>query len=495
MFATDKSPAINHSATIASRCQSNQFVNAVRIQPLILALTLVLCMLISPAQAAILVWDEAIDGDVGDGTTWTDPLNWRDPATTTDQVPTASDTLYIGAGATLNGSPTPGLTNLSPVFNLTGNQTVSSLNIASVTFDDRNSSLATQTVSVAFNNGGNSNTLTTSSLGMAFSNRSSGTNFALLTLGNTAVDPNQTLHVTNSATIGSLRNADANLIVKEGGTLLLGTSPVARMSTLDLGYQRSGTVSISDGLIQAQGGTVTAYVNLLRMGRNESTTTSNPNNLGRGTIDLRGIVLGQGGNILDVNGAYLAHETLNGDAQQATINLGEGTARFGWMRLGRDNSAAGAALTEAEINLEGTIVQVDNAAGIIINGTSSINVTVQGDNAGLDLALGVPLTINDSGELNITFENSSLEVGEIYWGMRAVGDRVSEFESLSGLNIFNNSNQTPSIFFQNGFTYVGFVVVPEPGSLTLFSMGALLLISTRRRRSSRSKEQGIQHSA
>jgi len=436
----------------------------------------------SLASGVDILWDENVDADGGDGTSWTSAPNWFDPTNGSDLAPTAADQVFIGYAATKEGDATPGLTSLSPTLNLGGNQSVAAFRIASVDFNDRNiTSLAAQNISVDFDNGGNSYSLSTGTLDMAFSNRASGVNTAQLTLGNPlSSDPNQTLIVTSLAEVGTLRSADATLTVQNGGTINIGTSTAARAG-LTIGRQRSGVVSTSAGLVEATGGVFTGFISSLVIGWNESTTTSSPANLGTGTLDLTGVVLGQGGNVLDVNSAELASRTNNGDAQQAFVNLGEGVARFGAITLGRPNAAGGALLTQAEMNLDGTIVTVD-AGGVVINGTGVINVTASGDNAGLDLPVGVPVTIN-GGELNITFEDSTLPVDEIYWGMRAVGDRVAEFQSLSGLNIIDNADLgEPTIFEANGFTYIGFVVpqVPEPSSFVLVGLAMLALVRRQR---------------
>jgi len=436
-----------------------------------------------PAAAINLVWS----GN-GDGMTVSDASNWVEPSTSSTGVPGGSDTAWFGDSGTFEGDSSPGNTNLDLAIDLDGDRTIGSLQVASVPFADRNiTTLAAQNVDLSFNNGGSAQALTVGSLNMAFSPRVSGSNVARLTVGNTAVDPSQTLNITGSAVVGSLRNADATLTVQEGGIMNLG-SPGSRISAT-VGFQRSGIISQSLGRIEATGGTFAGHISSLVLGDNESTTTSSPSNLGSGTLDLTGIVLGSGGNVLDVNTAALASSTRNGDAQQALVNLGEGVARFGVMTLGRASGAAGAALTEAEVNLLGTVLQID--AGVTINGTSSINVTASGDEAGLDLGAGVPLAINDDGELNIVFEDTTLEIGEIFWGLRAVGDRVAELEGLAGLTLTDNRTfprgTSPSIFFQDGFTFVGLQVVPEPSSSCLACLGLIMLQRRRRRRSASSR--------
>ncbi len=97
---------------------------------------------------------------------------------------------------------------------------------------------------------------------------------------------------------------------------------------------------------------------------------------------------------------------------------------------------------------------------------SKVITTVTGSPAGLDLAAGSDLNINN-GEIEITFAEDPDNENEVYWGLRWEGDKVAELEALEtdGKLTWDDSAipQTASIFASGGFTYVG--IPPPAGTL------------------------------
>ncbi len=182
-------------------------------------------------------------------------------------------------------------------------------------------------------------------------------------------------------------------------------------------------------------------------------------------------------------------------ANVATVDAGGHNVTARYIYFGRGSGAGqfindGRVVAERFLFERGSFMLTggDDVATDLISITGQSSLTVQ---QSLDQLTG--LTLNGSG-LTISAGSSMIlnfdtqPIAALDWGFRwinpvAGGDRVSDLTNLLNMGrIVINSSETVSIFDRgDGYTYIGYNAIPEPGAAGLLAAWAVLAISWRRR--------------
>ena len=281
-----------------------------------------------------------------------------------------------------------------------------------------------------------------------------------IVLGNSSNASLQRLTVTNNLVMGYFRNATADLKVRPGASLFLG-SPEQSIN-VELGHQGSALNYQAVGRLTITGDELQAYIGVLTLGYQGGTGSSIANR-GRGTLDASTVVLGKNGNVLDVNTALVGYAGSASYYRDGGLLLGEGVARIGQLVAGRGANGT------ADIDLNGTIVQTTN---VTINGGADVDVIVSGDPAGFDLTeTNATLSVTGNGNITVTFEPRSPGFLGTYWGLRWAGNHTNELYAMlgSGLTIVDNTAEDVpvDILYWGNSTYIGLPAITPTNGLFL----------------------------
>jgi len=223
----------------------------------------------------------------------------------------------------------------------------------------------------------------------------------------------------------------------------------------------------------AAGGEFNAYLSFLRVGttRDQGSPTA--------VLDLRQMASCD----IDTNeisiGSYVApNPPFAGRSINARVYLTTGTVATGVLRLDHEVVSSDTSVSLLELN--DTLLTVGTS--VTMGPHSQIEANVGSDPSGLDLADGATISMADGSVISIFF-NDEPSGTQIHWGMRLVGDRVTDLEALAAADklVWDDTGMSPdaAIFFQDGYTYVGvqgvtiteFAVTGDTGS-SLFTRTA-----------------------
>ena len=227
------------------------------------------------------------------------------------------------------------------------------------------------------------------------------------------------------------------------GSLILGTAGESQGH--NSGYTGTGTLVADDG------GTFTAYLTNMFVGY--STQFNFSGAVGAGTLDISAM----DSVTLDVSGtATIGESTTENGRFDAVVKLPAGVAAAASLNVGVGGSGARSGL----LSLHGTVFTVNSSLTVGPSGTVRANVS--GVSCGLDLAESVAVTVGEGGVIDVVFDDTAPPSG-IYWGLRAEGDRLSEFEGLynDGKLTWDDTllglatGETVTIFKDAIHTYVG----------------------------------------
>ncbi len=278
---------------------------------------------------------------------------------------------------------------------------------------------------------------------------------------------------------GSIVNLPTVLNLSVGSLASRGVIQVGYNDTIQGSAAGPSTDTPAVGSLTSLGGAFDAYLTELRIG--ENTQLSGTGGAATGTMDMSAAVLG----VLDISGDAV---------------IGKGLKGVGVLRLTGDTAAVGQA-NSANLNVGSTsdgssgLLELTNvrwavSGAVVIEGSSGSDLgrvvtNVSGLSSGLDLGAAATLSVGTDGRIEIVFSDPSEDADGIYWGLRWSGDHVAELQALAsaGLLTWDDSLLTlgdASIFEAGGVTYVG-LVIPEPASVVLGIMGAVLLAGRRGR--------------
>jgi len=247
-------------------------------------------------------------------------------------------------------------------------------------------------------------------------------------------------------------NVNLGVDADNRGSLTIGTAGVRQ--DYNGGYTGDGRLAANAG------GAFTAWLTGLRVGY--STDFNFSTAVGAGTLDLAAM----DSVMLNVSGtAAIGESTTANGRYTARVALPPGTASANALRLG----IGGAGTRSALLELNGTRFAVASSAAIGAAGT--VNVNVGAGSAGLDLADGASLSVDDGGIINIVFSEDPAAPG-VHWGLRWAGDRSTELQALADagkLTWDDSALTTPAaIVAHGGNTYVGVAVAMA--SITEFTV-------------------------
>ncbi len=246
----------------------------------------------------------------------------------------------------------------------------------------------------------------------------------------------------------------SSVVLSDGFTTTIG-APAAR-ATMTIG---SGVRWLTNTF--SAGGSFSAYLSELAVGGSSldymaGVTNETVLDLARvtnGTLDVSGdMIVGALGAVRPGGGT--------GSWSRGTVILPSIRAQAGRLFVGCTNTGARGALL-----LTGTVVGVTTAVrldGPSAAGRAQLAVAVRGKPAGLDLASGATLDVNN-GSIHIRFL-APPEAPAHYWGLRWAGDHVAELAALTNASpaklTWDDTVLAPSlgkaaIFREHGYTYVG----------------------------------------
>ncbi len=266
-----------------------------------------------------------------------------------------------------------------------------------------------------------------------------------------------------------------------------GTSTAARTNML-VGY-RNGNGSAAGSFTQS-GGTFDAFLNNLFVGERASGSDTPTVT---GTINLSGAT-----SDIDVNTMRIGTNNTN---HTGTVTVGIGDVLI-------NTAAIIGGGTKGTLNLNRTDFTVGSGAAITLGTTGKVRVEIGSVSAGIDILNSAAggLVINNSATITndrgvlITFAENPTgldwvatagEATDIFYGFKWAGDKVATLNPHISGGRFNWDDSAltgqfedkVSLFYDSSTdaTYVGFYVVPEPGSLALLAVGALLMLPRRKR--------------
>lgn len=259
---------------------------------------------------------------------------------------------------------------------------------------------------------------------------------------------------------GRISNAPAVMNLSIGSK---DTAPELR-GVIYAGYndknQAGGNDSSAIGTLNAQEGTVSAWVKELRIGENISAGGS-----AIGTLNLSG---------LELNTLNIGEDAVIGKGANAigTLSLKGGEANSVNLTVG---DATG--LTDSVLTLNDTHWTVGGK--LLIGSLGEINVTVAGQPSGIDLVSDnyLNFVINTNGVIIVNFESEA--DSQVLWGLRMAGDQKNLFDGyvadglLVGGGTYGNAAE---VLYDGNYTYFA---IPEPKGSFLFFMGIFVLLFLR----------------
>lgn len=286
-----------------------------------------------------------------------------------------------------------------------------------------------------------------------------------------ATDPNS---VTDNGTLTGV------MTISNGATLNVGTA--TQRSEWNIGHTIFRNGNKMEGTVTAAAGAnVNAYLSTLRI----AVAPSNPKFGGisapaSGTLDLSDATV----STFDVSGNVeigRGRRSTNSNAPLVgTLAMGSTDVAIGGdFNIGDDASYLG---TSGTANFDGTRVTV--AGGMLIDATGTVNVTIDGTSAGVQLGLSSTLTINSIDGYVMTFEEP-LNLDTLYYGLSWEGNHLSALQNLvtgSAISWVNNTSYDIDVFYNgaSNLTYIGVIPEPSPALLLLGGMMVGMLLYQRR---------------
>ncbi len=284
----------------------------------------------------------------------------------------------------------------------------------------------------------------------------------------------------SSASGSGTNQINGTLTMNAGSSLTIGTPTQDASLTIGRNLGVRGTTINRVGDLTANGGTFAAYLSSLTVGSQEATAGGKTYSAD-GTLDLRNATV----TAFEVSGdVTIGYSSGSAAGSKGDVYLPDVAGSIGGSLTVGDSDSGSSGL----LDLDGTTLAIGDgtsATGVAIGPTGEIITRVSGSSAGLDLAQDAFLSIATGGDLNLIFNDPLGTTPR--WGLRAVGDRVSELLGLIGNGITITNNMTGgkviSVYNDTAYTYIG--VVPEPSTwvalLGFAGMGLLGYLRRRRR--------------
>ncbi len=269
---------------------------------------------------------------------------------------------------------------------------------------------------------------------------------------------------------GTNRDNVGRLTLASGTDLQIGSlaTPVSEI-TLGRGNTSNYGNTANIGTIMVSNAVFTAYATDLTVGHGFGNDTLAGTGLGTLDASTASVTLGISGMVRV--GTYGVGTAPSTTVRNSQLKLGAGTVTTATLEVGSQYTGM-----RGLLELNGTVFSVGSTATVKPFGT--INVTVGGTSAGLDLASAdsLALAVDSGGVINVVFESEpDISVSDIHWGLRwAGGDHTAILQGMldNGRLLFNATALPPAqaARYELGYdaasnvTYIG-QVIPARGTM------------------------------